>query len=137
MTPEQIRLLKSSYAKVDAITDQAAALFYERLFAMAPAVRPLFHNNMKTQGRMLISTIGLVIRNIDHPERISDMVNKLGQRHQHYGARPEHYPVVGQALLWTLRQGLGAEFTAAHESAWGEAYELLSGLMIQAQQKAA
>lgn len=133
MTPEQIRLVRSTYSQVDAIADQAADLFYDRLFTIAPGVKPLFKNDMRTQGRMLMSSIGLVVRNLDHPEKILPMVEKMGQRHNAYGAKPEHYPVVGEALLWTLEQGLGNAFTPEVKDAWAAAYGLLSQLMIDAQ----
>lgn len=134
MTPQEIKLLKASYAQVQPIAEQAAELFYTRLFSIAPSVKPLFHNDMRTQGRMLLASIGLVVKNLDQPERITDMVTKMGQRHATYGARPEHYPVVGEALLWTLKQGLGEGFTPAHAKVWAEAYQILADMMIQAQQ---
>lgn len=136
MTPEQIQSLKSSYAQVEGIADAAAELFYGRLFEVAPGVKPLFRNDMKTQGRMLMSAIGLVVRGLDNPESILPAVKAMGERHNRYGALPEHYPVVGECLLWTLEKGLGDAFTPELKQAWGEAYELLSGLMIQAQKDA-
>ncbi len=137
MTPQQIQMLKASYDKVETIADTAAGLFYGRLFEVAPAVKPLFHGDMKTQGRMLMSAIGLVVRGLENPDAIIPAVRAMGERHNRYGALPEHYPVVGECLLWTLEQGLGDEFTPELKQAWGEAYALLSGLMIEAQQAAA
>ncbi len=136
MTPDQIKLLKSSYAQVETIADAAADLFYGRLFEVAPAVKPLFKNDMKAQGRMLLSAIGLVVRGLENPEAIMPAVKSMGERHNRYGALPEHYPVVGECLLWTLEQGLGDSFTPELKQAWAEAYELLSGLMIDAQKAA-
>ena len=137
MTPEQIQLLKSSFAQVEPIAEQAADIFYERLFSVAPGVKPLFKNNIKRQGQMLMSTIGLVVKDIDQPEKIIPTVQKLGARHRGYGALPEHYPVVGDALLWTLQQGLGDAFTPAHKDAWAAAYQILADVMIEAQQDTA
>lgn len=136
MTPDQIKLLKSSYAQVETIADTAAGLFYGRLFEVAPSVKPLFKNDMKAQGRMLLSAIGLVVRGLENPEAIMPAVKAMGERHNRYGAEPEHYPVVGECLLWTLEQGLGDAFTPELKQAWAEAYELLSGLMIDAQKAA-
>ncbi|MGJ8669284.1 MAG: globin family protein [Oceanococcus sp.] len=137
MTPEQIQLLKSSFAKVELIADQAADIFYERLFSVAPGVKPLFKDNMKRQGQMLMTTIGLVVKDIDQPEKIIPTVQKLGARHVGYGALPEHYPVVGAALIWTLQKGLGDAFTPAHKEAWAAAYQILADVMIEAQLKSA
>ncbi len=136
MTPDQIRLLKSSYAQVEPIADTAAGLFYGRLFEVAPGVKPLFKNDMQAQGRMLLSAIGLVVRGIDKPESIASAVQAMGERHVRYGALPEHYPVVGECLLWTLEQGLGEAFTPELKQVWAEAYAVLSGLMIDAQKAA-
>ncbi len=134
MTPEQIALLKTSFAKVEPIAEQAAALFYKRLFDIAPSVKPLFKNDINKQGQMLMSTIGMVIKNIENPEKIVPVVRGLGQRHNAYGTKPEHYPIVGETLLWTLEQGLGTAFTPDHKTAWAGAYALLAGIMIEAQQ---
>lgn len=136
MTPQKIALVKNTYAQVEAIADTAAELFYGRLFEVAPAVKPLFKNDMKAQGRMLLSAIGLVVRGLENPEKILPAVQAMGERHNRYGALPQHYPVVGDCLLWTLEQGLGESFTPDVKAAWAEAYALLSGLMIDAQKNA-
>jgi hypothetical protein len=36
MTPEQVALVQESFAKVAPIADQAAIMFYDRLFELAP-----------------------------------------------------------------------------------------------------
>ena len=50
MTPQQIALVRESFAKVVPISEEAAALFYDRLFAIDPSTRPLFNGDMKSQG---------------------------------------------------------------------------------------
>lgn len=137
MTPEQIQLVNNSFNQVETIADDAAALFYKRLFEVAPGVRPLFKGDMQNQGRMLMSTIGMVVRGLNDPRSILPEIQKLGVRHNRYGAEVAHYPVVGECLLWTLEQGLGDAFTPELKAAWAEAYGLLSSLMIQAQNQAA
>ena len=42
----------------------------------------------------------------------------LGQRHQAYGALPEHYPLVVELLLASFKQQLGRRWTKAINSAW-------------------
>lgn len=137
MTPQQIALVNSTYSQVEKIAEAAAELFYGRLFEVAPGVKPLFKHDMKAQGRMLLSSIGLVVRGLENPEKILPAVQAMGERHNRYGALPEHYPVVGECLLWTLEQGLGDAFTPEVKQAWAEAYGLLSSLMIDAQKSAA
>lgn len=137
MTPQQITLVQQSFAQVVPIAPQAAEIFYARLFELAPQVRPLFTGDMAEQGRKLMAMLAMVVNGLTRLDTIVPAAQKLGQRHVAYGAEPAHYPVVGQALLDTLERGLGPAFTPEVKAAWGEAYALLSGVMIEAQQQAA
>jgi nitric oxide dioxygenase len=132
MTPEQIALVQTSFAKVHPISEQAAALFYDRLFELAPQVRPLFKKDVTEQGRMLMSMLTVVVNGLTKLDTIVPAAQKLAQRHVAYGAQIAHYPVVGAALLDTLAKGLGDDFTPEVRAAWTEAYGLLSGVMIEA-----
>tara|TARA_B100000676_G_C17949171_1_gene771016 strand:- start:677 stop:1084 length:408 start_codon:yes stop_codon:yes gene_type:complete len=132
MTPEQISRVQDSWQQVEGIADQAAALFYQRLFAQEPALKPLFKGNMEEQGRKLMSMIGVAVKGLDRLDSIVPAVQKLGERHKDYGVKPEDYDTVGQALLWTLDQGLGDAFDAETESAWTAAYTLLASTMVDA-----
>ena len=132
MTPMQIALVQSSFEKVAPIASDAAALFYRRLFETAPEVRPLFKNDIDEQGRKLMATLGVVVRNLDQLDAILPAAAALARRHVDYGVRPEHYAPVGAALLWTLEQGLGAQFTPDVAEAWAAAYATLSAAMIEA-----
>jgi nitric oxide dioxygenase len=130
MTPEQIKLVQQSFAKVAPISEQAAVLFYDRLFEIAPSVKGLFPTDMSEQRRKLMATLAVVVNGLSNIEMILPAASSLATRHVAYGARPEHYPVVGAALLWTLEQGLGADWTADVAEAWTAAYTTLSGFMI-------
>ena len=132
MTPQQIALVRESFAKVVPIREQAAALFYERLFAIDPGTRPLFRGDMKSQGAKLMAAIGAVVKSLDHIDTMLDDLRALARRHDGYGVRAEHYASVGAALLWTLEQGLGFGFTPEVRDAWAAAYDLLSSAMIAA-----
>lgn len=132
MTPEQIALVRESFAKVVPIREQAAALFYDRLFAIDPSTRPLFRGDMKIQGAKLMAAIAAVVKALDRPETMLDDLGALARRHVRYGVRDEHYASVGTALLWTLEQGLGPDFTPPVREAWATAYGLLSSAMIAA-----
>lgn len=132
MTPTQIALVQSSFEKVAPIADDAAALFYDRLFETAPQVRPLFKHDMTDQGRKLMATLGTVVRNLHQLDAVLPAAAGLAVRHVDYGVRPEHYQPVGAALLWTLAQGLGDDFTPETAEAWHAAYGLLSSAMIKA-----
>lgn len=137
MTPRQIQLVKDSFAKVAPIAPQAAELFYGRLFDIAPELKPLFKGDMAEQGRKLMATVGTVVAALDRLDDIVPMVAALGQRHAGYGVRDEHYGTVAEALLWTLGQGLGAEFTSEVKDAWTAAYTVLADTMKTAAKSAA
>jgi hemoglobin-like flavoprotein len=136
MTPQQIALIQESWRKVLPISDTAAELFYSRLFALDPALKPLFKGDMKLQGRKLMSMLGVVVSGLSSFDRLAPAVKELGRRHNSYGAQPQHYRTVAEALLWTLKQGLGDAFTEDTELAWVAAYGKLAELM-QSKQKAA
>jgi hemoglobin-like flavoprotein len=130
MTPEQIKLVQQSFARVAPISDQAAVMFYDRLFEIAPAVKDMFPSDMREQRRKLMATLAIVVNGLSNLEMILPAASALATRHVAYGAKAEHYPVVGDALLWTLEKGLGAEWTADVADAWRAAYATLSEFMI-------
>jgi hemoglobin-like flavoprotein len=133
MTPDQVTLVQNSFRQVIPIKDQAAALFYGRLFETDPTARPLFaRTNMAEQGAKLMTTIGFVVAGLKRPEEVVPAAQALARRHIAYGVTEAQYATVGAALLWTLGQGLGAAFTPEVEAAWAAAYTLLAGAMIAA-----
>jgi hemoglobin-like flavoprotein len=132
MTPQQVAQVQASFAQVAPIADQAAALFYGRLFEIAPEVRSLFRGDMDVQGRKLTTAIATVVDSLGEIDVVAPAISDLAKRHVAYGVRPEHYERVGAALLWTLEQGLGDDFTPAVGAAWAAAYAALSQLMIAA-----
>jgi hemoglobin-like flavoprotein len=133
MTPTQQELIRSTWAQVTPIADQAAILFYERLFELDPALRRLFsRTDMAAQRKNLTQTLTVVVKGIDNLQPLIPAVEALGRRHAGYGVQPKHYATVGQALLDTLQAGLGDAFTPDAREAWGDAYELLAGVMLAA-----
>ena len=137
LTPEQKALVASTWQQVVPISEQAATLFYDRLFEMDPSVKPLFKSDIKQQGIKLMQTITLAVKSLDKLDQLVPIVQELGRRHIGYGVKPEHYTTVGGALLWTLEQGLGDAFTPEVKDAWAVTYGLLSSVMIDAAAAAA
>jgi len=129
MTPEQIQLVKSSWAQVVPISDTAAKLFYGKLFELDPTLKPLFKGDMAEQGKKLMRMVGTAVNGLDRLDQIVPAVKDLGVRHVAYGVQDAHYDTVGSALLWTLGQGLGDAFTPDVETAWATAYGLLADTM--------
>ena len=130
MTPEQVQLVQESFSKVAPIADQAAVMFYDRLFEVAPQVKAMFPADMTEQRKKLMVTLAVVVNGLSKLESILPAASALATRHVAYGAKAEHYPVVGSALLWTLEKGLGEAWTADVAGAWTAAYGTLSGFMI-------
>jgi hemoglobin-like flavoprotein len=130
MTPDQVKLVQDSFAKVAPISEAAAVLFYDRLFEIAPQVRAMFPDDMTEQRRKLMAMLAAVVNGLGNLESILPAASALAKRHVDYGAKAEHYPVVGAALLWTLEKGLGDGWTPDLADAWSTAYGTLSGYMI-------
>lgn len=132
MTPEQIDKVQASFAKVVPISDEAGRIFYGRLFNIAPEVRPLFRGDLDEQARKLMMMLATVVNGLKNLDAIIPAAQALAVRHVAYGVQPAHYAPVGEALLWTLEQGLGDDFDAETRDAWVAAYTTLSGVMIEA-----
>jgi hemoglobin-like flavoprotein len=132
MTPYQITLVQESFAKVAPIAATAADLFYGRLFEIAPEVRSMFPNDMTEQKKKLMTMLGVAVGALTRLDQLLPAVKALGQRHAAYNVEAKHFAPVGAALLWTLEQGLGDEFTPEVKEAWTAIYAVLSSLMINA-----
>lgn len=133
MTPEQQSLIQDTWAQVVPIADQAAGLFYDRLFEIDPKVRELFASaDMATQGSRLISALNFVLTSINQIETTIPTLQALGRRHAGYGVVEKDYQTVGEAFLWTLATALKEQWTLETESAWAKAYGAVSDVMIAA-----
>ena len=130
MSPDQVKLVQDSFAKVAPIAQTAAELFYGRLFEIAPQVRPMFPDDMTEQRKKLMATLAIVVNGLNNLDTILPAASALAKRHVGYGAQAAHYPVVGAALFWTLEKGLGEAWTPQVASAWTAAYTTLSTFMI-------
>lgn len=137
MTPEQVKLVQDSFQKVVPIADKAADLFYDRLFTIAPEVRPLFPDDLSEQKKKLMQMLGTAITNLHQVEKILPAIEDLGKRHVAYGVTPKHYEPVGAALLWTLEQGLGPDFTPPVKAAWTQTYTTVAAVMTKAAESVA
>ncbi|SKA04190.1 Hemoglobin-like flavoprotein [Enhydrobacter aerosaccus] len=132
MTPQQIALVQTSFQKVVPIAGTAADLFYNRLFEIAPGVRALFPADLSEQKKKLMAMLATAVTNLHRLDAILPAVKALGERHRSYGVADDHYAPVGAALLWTLEQGLGDDFTPETKAAWTEVYTALAAVMTAA-----
>lgn len=134
MTPTDKSLVQQTFAQVVPIADQAAALFYGRLFELDPSLRPLFKGDMTAQGKKLMQVLGYAVGKLDALDELVPAVAALGRKHAGYGVKERDYETVGAALLWTLGQGLGPAFTPEVQAAWTSVYGVLAGTMTAAAQ---
>ena len=129
MNTIQKELVQTSFAQVRPIAETAAALFYRRLFELDPTLRPLFKGDLEEQGRKLMDMLGVAVKGLDRPEALLPALANLGRRHAGYGVKERDYETVGEALLWTLEQGLGPSFTPEVREAWATVYRLVADTM--------
>lgn len=132
MTPQQIRIVQSTWLSLLPVQDLAAQLFYERLFELNPSLKRLFRGDIREQGKKLMQVIDLAVNGLSRFEQLRPMIQDMGRRHAGYGVQDHHYGTVGAALLWTLEQGLSAAYTAEVRDAWTAAYGVLATTMREA-----
>lgn len=129
MTSHQIELVRTSFAKLEPIVEEAAVLFYARLFELDPSLRPLFQTDIREQGHKLMDIIGFAVDGLDETEKLTPTLRELGARHVQYGVTAANYDIVGDALLWTLQKALKDEYTDEMNEAWAALYNFLSESM--------
>lgn len=133
MTPEAERLVRETYAELEAESMAAAQVFYARLFELDPSARALFDSvDMKAQGAKFVAMLGSIIRSLGRAPTLVGQVAALGRRHAHYAVSGEHYESVGAALIWTIEKVLGQRCTPEVRIAWTEAYALVAAVMRRA-----
>ena len=136
LTMAQKTLVQDSFATIAPIADDAAALFYRRLFELDPSLERMFRGDMSEQRKKLMQMLTAAVKGLDRLDQLVPVVEDLGRRHARYGVADAHYDTVGSALLWTLEKGLGNAFTAEVKEAWAVVYGLLATTMKEAAREA-
>src|SRR3954452_16576403 len=98
-TDRQIALVQETFATITPIADDAAALFYRRLFELDPSLQAMFRGDMAEQRRKLMQMLTAAVKGLAHLEQLVPVVQDLGRRHAGYGVEDRHYDTVGAALL--------------------------------------
>ena len=129
MSPQQVEVIRRTFARLAAAPDVTAFAFYRNLFTLAPEVRRLFHTDIALQSRKLMQMLQTIVDGLDQPAALSVTLEELGARHAGYGVQPVHYSQVGMALLQTLDQTLGPECTPEVREAWGAVHGWISETM--------
>ncbi|MEH6449202.1 MAG: globin family protein [Oleispira sp.] len=132
MNPSTINDVQSTFNIIAPIADDAAALFYSKLFEIDPSLKSMFKGDMTDQRKKLMQILGVAVSSLNNLEAIVPAVQDLGRRHVKYGVRPQHYNTVAEAILWMLAQTLGATFTPTIKQSWTEVYTVLADTMVAA-----
>lgn len=130
MSPQQKYLIRKSFSRIEGMGTVPALIFYRRLFEMAPELRSLFKSDIEAQASRLLEMLALLISHLENGTLLAMELQQLGQRHTGYGVKPEHFEIVGRALIQMLRETVGGEFTAEVEEAWIDLYRAVAESMI-------
>jgi len=132
VTHQEITIVKRTWKLLRDVDPQLLGdVFYRRLFLIYPSVRPMFREPMTNQYHKFVDMLSLIVGRIDRPEEVMSEIAQLAQRHERYGVKPEHYPAVGDTLLWTLEQGLGSQWNNEVRQAWEACYQTLVQAMLE------
>ena len=127
-----LEALETSFDLVAPRGDELMDEFYARLFDAAPAVKPLFAGtDLGRQKTMLLGTLVLLRKSLRDLDAIVPKLRELGARHVAYGAQPEHYPVVGEALIGSMAEIAGEAWLPEYDHAWAAAFDLVAGVMLE------
>ena len=132
VTAKEKELVQSTFAMVAPIADKAAEIFYNKLFELDPALKPLFKGDITEQGKKLMTMLAAAVKGLDNLEALVPVVQDLGKRHVGYGVKDEHYDTVAAALLSTLEAGLGDAWNEEVKKAWISVYTVLATTMKDA-----
>ncbi|MEO6723023.1 MAG: globin domain-containing protein [Ferruginibacter sp.] len=133
MTTQQIIAVKRSWAlfrNIDPVL--IGEVFYSRIFFKVPALKKMFPTSMEAQYNKIIDMLSLMVARLERMDELTNEITALAQRHVKYGVKTWHYGIVEDALLWTLEQGLGRDYTDDVKEAWGSYIKDLSATMIKA-----
>jgi hemoglobin-like flavoprotein len=130
--PLELNALEPSFDLVAPRGEQLMDTFHARLFAAAPAVEPLFAaTDLRRQKTHLLAALVLLRKSLRDLDAIVPTLRVLGARHVAYGARPEHYPVVGEVLIASMAELAGDARRPEYERAWAAAFDVVAGVMLE------
>jgi hemoglobin-like flavoprotein len=133
MTDEQIRLVKRTWIYFRGLDPiYVGDVFYGKIFLDAPELKNLFHTSRAVQSAKVVDMLSVIVGHLHIINELDEEITQLAKRHVQYGVKAHHYKVVGNALLWTLQQGLGQDWNEEVKEAWAACFSVLSENMIKA-----
>jgi hemoglobin-like flavoprotein len=112
-------------------------MFYRRFFVVAPETRSWFPSDPKRQHIALMDMMAAIVSALDKQELFQSITTYAGLRHACFGAKPAHFSLFGDALIWSLEQQLGSSFTSELRAAWRTLYDEVQSKMISAAERGA
>ena len=129
-------LLKESWGYVEDRADDLANNFYARIFLEDPSLRELFPVAMTEQRTRWVQSLVSIIQMVDDPDSLEGYLSALGRAHRRFHVEPQHYGVVGVALMASLREYAGDRWTIEYDQAWRDAYDTIATRMLTAAERA-
>jgi hemoglobin-like flavoprotein len=126
VTPHQIALVQQGMRRLAAHGAFFARNFYGALFALDPALRPVFHCDLAQQGTRLVQMLQLAVDGLAHFDELAPTLRALGRRHAAYGVRPYDFETLGHALMCAIARQPDAAVDETARAAWRAAYERLA-----------
>lgn len=136
ISTRQRHLIRESWSQLLPLQAAASALFYDRLFALLPPLRPIFPAERKAQRTLLVRTVSYLVEHLGDPERLLPVLRDVGRSQRRLGLRPRDFQAMGEALAWSLKQGLGTAFTLEVQDAWAAAFTLVADILSEAMEEA-
>lgn len=121
--------LRKSMAGILEHGQALADVFYAELFRRYPEVRPMFRQDMSVQKQKLLQTLEWIVGNLDRPAEVRTMARDLGKKHETYGAKAAHYPLVRDVLVESMAKVAGTSWSRELEADWRLAIDLLASIM--------
>lgn len=129
---DTITRVRAGWAKLAPMEPRFTNRLYTELFALDPALKSLFQSDMDGHGVKFRRMVDFAIDKLDDPNTLLPVLQQRGCRHVAYGVESVHYETVGAALMLTLAEALGDDFTDPVREAWTSFYRLMAGIMKQA-----
>jgi nitric oxide dioxygenase len=130
LTPERIAMVRQTFHDLAPEKEMASQRFYELLFEIAPDLRALFRGDIESQGMRFMTTLGLILDDIDNPVALRPHMERLAKGHAALGVKPEHFIPMGEALVRTMEEVLDERFPPGARAAWEDAYAHIADQMI-------
>lgn len=131
MDEKSLTLVRRSFLRLIPVSEIAVDMFRERLVLLSPELGPLLRRRGAYSELGLSRTLALMVEALSEPDRMVRLARRIGYRYSHLGVKPEHYPAVGDALIWTLGHLVEETMGKDAVQAWREAYDVLSKHMAE------